>query len=89
MTKATAARVFSDDTMNAKWYCPPVEGYAELSSASPAAIGHCQIAFQNTHWQVALSQGDLTDDGASDRGNDQAPEHIWPTAGQQRVGERC
>lgn len=39
--------------------------------------------------QVVLRGGDLTDDGAGNRRNDQPPEHIWATPCQQGVWEGC
>jgi hypothetical protein len=94
MTKATLARVRGDETMNAKWYWPPVEGYAELSSASPAAIEiYCQLTFypekKTRGRSVRAIQWILTDDAARHRGNEEAPEHIWTTARQQRVWKGC
>ena len=47
MTKATLARVPSDETMYAKWYWPPVDGNAEANSANPAAIEYCQLTSRN------------------------------------------
>lgn len=35
---AANARVAVEDTMNAKWYWPPLEGYADANSARPAAM---------------------------------------------------
>jgi hypothetical protein len=36
--KAVAGRVCGEATINAKWYRPPLEGYAEANSVSPAVM---------------------------------------------------
>jgi hypothetical protein len=94
MTKATLARVRGEETMNAKWYWPPVDGYAELSSASPAAIEiYCQLTIYRKEVSRSLgarSKGILlTDDAARHRGNEEAPKHIRTTTRQERVWKGC
>jgi hypothetical protein len=88
MTKATLARVLGEDTMNAKWYWPPVDGYAELSSASPAAIEMVSSHPEKNTRSVRAIQN-LTDDAARHRSNDEAPKHTWTTTSQQRVWKGC
>jgi hypothetical protein len=36
-TKAQGVRVFGDETINVKWYCPPLDGNADANSARPRA----------------------------------------------------
>lgn len=56
ITNAMNARDFGGDTIKAKWYWPPVEGYAEASSAIPAAIQQISYSSHITLREYSLMQ---------------------------------